>query len=187
MRVEIFWIEGVREGRLAVLSRPRGGDWLGDEARSLRASGVDVLVSLLTREEVAELDLVEEEECCAAAGIEFVSFPIADRGIPASDADALALVRKLTALLAAGRGVAVHCRQGVGRSALVAACVLASLSDRPGAALERVARARGRPVPDTAEQRDWVLRFAERHLKGADAPAFRPDTARRPCLEPGGP
>src|SRR5262249_30239083 len=52
-----------------------------------------------------------------------------------------------------------------GRSSLVAACVLASCGERPEAALERIARARGRPVPDTAEQREWVLRFAEKHLK----------------------
>ena len=166
MRAEIYWVGGTPAGRLAVLPRPRGGDWLEDEVRSLRAAGVDVLVSLLTREEAAELDLGQEASCCAAAGIAFVSFPFADRGVPASASDALALVRQLGTLLAGGQAVAIHCRQGVGRSALVAACVLASLGDRPDAAFERVARARGCPVPDTAKQRAWVLRFAERHLRG---------------------
>jgi protein-tyrosine phosphatase len=165
MQVEIYWIDAVPTGRLAVLPRPRGGDWLEDEVRSLRAFGLDVLVSLLTREEVVELVLAGEAGCCAAAGIDFVSFPFADRGVPASVSDALAFVRRLTALLASGNAVAIHCRQGVGRSALVAACVLASLGERPDVALQRVARARGCPVPDTAEQRDWVLRFAGRHLK----------------------
>jgi hypothetical protein len=114
MRAEIFWVGGVPQGRLAVLPRPRGGDWLGDEVRSLRASGVDVLVSLLTQEEVEELDVVGEAGCCAASGIEFVSFPFADRGVPASASDALALVRRLAAFVLAGKAVAVHCRQGVG-------------------------------------------------------------------------
>src|SRR5262245_12146072 len=127
MRTEMFWIEGVGKGRLAVLPRPRGGDWLEDEVRSLRASGVDVLVSLLTREEIRDLDLADEAGCCAACGIEFVSFPFADRGVPVSAPAALALVRRLAALMAGDRGVAVHCRQGIGRSSLVAACVLASL------------------------------------------------------------
>jgi protein-tyrosine phosphatase len=166
MQTEIFWIEGVPEGRLAVMPRPRGGDWLEDEVRSLRAAGVDVLVSLLTREEMEELELADEAACCAAVGIESISFPFADRGVPASVSDALHLVRRLAALIAGGNAVAVHCRQGVGRSGLVTACVLASLGDRPDTALERVARARGRPVPDTPEQRDWVLRFVERYLKG---------------------
>jgi protein-tyrosine phosphatase len=168
MRAEIFWIEGVRAGRLAVLPRPRGGDWLEDEVRSLRDARVDVLVSLLSRDEVAELDLAEETACCAVAGIEFTSFPFADRGVPASEAEAFALVRTLAALMAGGKAVAVHCRQGVGRSALVAACILASLGEKPEKAFERITKARGCPVPDTPEQREWVLRFAERHPKAAD-------------------
>ena len=162
MRAEIFWIDGVRGGRLAVLPRPRGGDWLEDEVRSLRAAGVDVLVSLLTHDEVAELDLGDEAKCCAAAGIEFVSLPTEDRGVPDSAADTLALVRRLASLVAQGEGMAIHCRQGVGRSALIAACVLITLGESPDRAWERVARARGCPVPDTAEQRQWVLSFADR-------------------------
>jgi protein-tyrosine phosphatase len=83
-------------------------------------------------------------------------------------------VRRLGSFLCGGKAVAIHCRQGVGRSALVAACVLASLGERPDGALERVARARGCPVPDTAEQREWVLRFAERHLKASGGTTLLP-------------
>jgi protein-tyrosine phosphatase len=167
MRAEIFWIGEVSGGRLAVLPRPRGGDWLEDEVRSLRAAGVDVLVCLLTREESVELGLAGEAEYCTANGIEFVSFPFADRGVPASASDTLGLVRRLSALLTGGKAVAIHCRQGVGRSALVAACVLVSLGEGLDTAFERIARARGCPVPDTAQQREWVRRFTEGHLKGA--------------------
>src|SRR5215468_10841683 len=112
MRAELFWIEGIREGRLAVLPRPRVGVWLNYEVRSLRASGVHVLVSLLTREEATELDLADEARSCAAAGIEFFSFPFADRGVPASESDALGLMWRLRALLTGGKAVAIHCRQG---------------------------------------------------------------------------
>jgi len=180
MHAEIFWIEGVQPGRLAVLPRPRGGDWLEDEVCSRRAAGVDVLVSLLTRDEVAELDLAAEAACCATAGVEFISFPFADRGVPESAPDALALVRRLAALVAGGKAVAAHCRQGVGRSAVIAACVLASLGERPDKALDRVAAARGRPVPDTPEQREWVLQFADRHLKGSAYPSLLLSTWEMP-------
>ncbi len=166
MQAEIFWIEGVPRGRLAVMPRPRGGDWLEEEVRSLRSNGVDVLLSLLTEDEAGELNLGEEARCCAAGGIEFVSFPIPDRDFPASAAAALGLVQRLMSHLVEGKGVAVHCRQGVGRSGLVAACVLAALGERPDAAFERIARARGRSVPDTPEQRQWVLRFTDQHLNG---------------------
>jgi protein-tyrosine phosphatase len=168
MRAEIYWVGGVAQGRLAVMPRPRGGDWLEDEVGSLRQSGVDTLVCLLTPEEMAELDVEQEAACCAAGGIAFLPFPVPDRGVPESDRETLGLVRSLAALLDDGKAVAVHCRQGVGRTALVAACVLAAFGEEPDAAFERVARARGCPVPDTTEQRDWVRRFVDRYLRGPD-------------------
>jgi protein-tyrosine phosphatase len=92
----------------------------------------------------------------------FIHFPIPDRDVPSSSLDALAVARGLADRMAEGKAVAVHCRQGVGRSALLAACVLACLGEAPEAALERIAQARGCPVPDTPEQPAWVLRFGPR-------------------------
>lgn len=169
MRAEIYWINGISSGRLGVLPRPRGGDWLEDEIQSLRVSGVDVLVSLLTQEEVAELDIAAEERYCADIGIEFISFPFADRRVPASASDAFALVRRLGALIADRKAVAIHCRQGIGRSALLAATLLAMLGESPDVAYERVAAARGCPVPDTAEQREWVLQFVKKNMSWPEA------------------
>ena len=45
---------------------------------------------------------------------------------------------------------------------MLAACVLIALGTDPDAALTRIAVARGLPVPETAEQRQWVLDFARR-------------------------
>ncbi len=56
--------------------------------------------------------------------------------------------------------IGVHCRQGIGRSSLVAACVLVTLGESPQSAFEHIERARGRSVPDTAEQKEWVISFA---------------------------
>ena len=56
MLAEVHWIKGL-PCRLAILPRPRSGDWLEDEIRSLRGQGIDVLVSLLTPDETAELGL----------------------------------------------------------------------------------------------------------------------------------
>ena len=61
MQVTIYWIENPTQGRIGIMPRPRGGDWLEDEVRSLQRSGVDVVVSLLERHEVEELDLQEEQ------------------------------------------------------------------------------------------------------------------------------
>ena len=43
-----YQIEGPWRGQLAIVPRPRGEDWLRDEARAWKDEGFDVVVSLLT-------------------------------------------------------------------------------------------------------------------------------------------
>ena len=49
MHTELYWIPGPWLGRLAIMPRPRGGDWLEDEIRSWRmpASMSSFLCSLV--------------------------------------------------------------------------------------------------------------------------------------------
>ena len=161
MRTELYWIEGPWPGRLAIMPRPRGGDWLEDEIQSWHQAGVDVVVSLLTREEQTELTLGDEEMLCRANGIEYISFPIVDRSIPPSLAAFSDQMLKLAEQLAHGKNIAVHCRQGIGRAALVAICLLVLSGIEPAAAIDRVGAARGCSVPETAEQRRWIVDFAK--------------------------
>ena len=84
MRAEIYWVQGPWTGRLAIMPRPRGGDWLEDEVRDWRSAGIDVVVCTLTSDEVAELNLAQEAALCEANGIEYLAFPIVDRGVPRS-------------------------------------------------------------------------------------------------------
>ena len=98
MRTELYWIEGPWQGKLAILPRPRGGDWLEDEVRGWRAAGVDVVVSLLTSDEVADLDLAQEGVLCEVYGIDFRPFPIVDRSVPASRKATVDFVKKLAKL-----------------------------------------------------------------------------------------
>src|SRR5580693_4311895 len=109
MRTELYWISGPWRGRLAIMPRPRGGDWLEDEISSWRRVNIDVIVSALTAEESEELDLAREKELCQKAGIDFLSFPVTDRGVPASPKATLELVRRLEGCLARGQRVAIHC------------------------------------------------------------------------------
>src|ERR1043166_9063805 len=156
MEAEIFWIPGPWPGRLAIMPRPRGGDWLAEEIVSWRRKGVDVVVSLLEPDEATELDLRDESSAAQASGIQFLSFPIADRGVPASRKAFLDLATGLSSLLASGKNVAVHCRQGIGRAALVAIYLLALSGVDLQIASNRVAAARGCPVPETVEQLRWL-------------------------------
>src|SRR5689334_3358873 len=160
MQAELYVIPGPWPGRLAILPRPRGGDWLEDEIAAWRRAGVDVVVSLLMPDEANDLGLADEPAASRAAGIEFVSLPIPDRGVPGSTAAAVSLLTSLGDSLAHGKTVAVHCRQGIGRSALIAAGLLARSGADAATAIRRVAAARGLPVPETDEQRDWIAAFA---------------------------
>jgi protein-tyrosine phosphatase len=160
MQTEPYWINGPWPGKLAIVPRPRGGDWLEDEVAAWRQAGLDVVVSLLTQEEVADLDVGQEAGLSQTKGIEFVSFPIPDRSVPLSRRATVELIRTLYTLLAKGKNVGVHCRQGLGRSALIAACLLVVAGLEPEAAFRHVSTARGSVVPETSEQRDWVSAFA---------------------------
>src|SRR5437867_3496073 len=113
---DLFWISGPWRGRLAISSRPRGGDWLEDEIRGWRGSRVNSVVSLLEKNEETHLGLSDEGRAAEASGIQFVSFPIPDRGVPASVESTVSLLRSLNHSLGQGENVAVHCRQGIGRS-----------------------------------------------------------------------
>ena len=117
-------------------------------------------------DEQAELNLRDEESLCRANSIELVSFPIVDRSVPSSVEAFSEQVIKLAAQLANGQNIAVHCRQGIGRAALVAICLLIVSGMAPVAAIARVGAARGCVVPETPEQRRWITDFAKALVTG---------------------
>src|SRR5437763_10639209 len=90
MKADVYWVGRVGRGRLAIMPHPRGHDRLEDEVRALREEGVDVVVSLLTREEVGAFGLAREEALCLGAGMAFLSHPIRDRSVPVAQAETLA-------------------------------------------------------------------------------------------------
>jgi len=161
MRAELYFIPDCPAGRLGIMPRPRAGDWLPEEVASWRAQGLDLVVSLLAGDEIAELGLGDEPAACRQAGLRFVGFPVPDRGVPPPGAAFSELVSDLTAELRAGRGIGIHCRMGVGRSASLAVCVLAALGVPLESAWAAVGKSRGLSVPDTPEQRSWVARWLE--------------------------
>jgi protein-tyrosine phosphatase len=169
MQPEIYWIPSPWKGRLAVLPRPQGGDCLEDEINGFREAGVDVMVSALEEPEEAMLELSEESELCQAQGIEFISFPIPDGTAPTSEKPVGELVRLLETRLAAGKNVAIHCRAGIGRCIVLAACTLALAGVEPEDAFQKIQQARGCHVPDKKEQEEFVKRFAE-NLTAANNP-----------------
>jgi protein-tyrosine phosphatase len=133
---------------------------LPDELASWRQAGIHSVLSLLTSSEENDLDLGGEASQAKRSGMEFLSLPIADRQVPNSESELTAMLETIEVRLASGKNVVIHCRQGVGRSGLVAACLLVSKGLSSGAAIETVQGARGVPIPETVEQRNWIDRYA---------------------------
>jgi protein-tyrosine phosphatase len=160
MWTKLHWVDGPWPGKLAVSSRPRGGDWLSDELSGWKSEGLEAVLSLLTSLEEKDLDLVQEEHQTHAAGMKFLSLPIPDRQVPGSETELTAILEQMDSILSAGKNLVVHCRQGIGRTGLVAACLLITKGITPDVAIKRVSAARGLEVPETIEQRDWIDHYA---------------------------
>ncbi len=146
-------------GRLAVCSRPRAGWFLDDDLRQLREAGFDVLVSALTPEEVVRCELERVPVACEDIGLEFAHFPIGNLQVAALERAHPYLVDWLDRLKSGG-GLAVHCWASVGRSPTLAAAVMVLGGLEPHEAWQRLEHARGREVPDTNEQREWVAQVS---------------------------
>jgi protein-tyrosine phosphatase len=154
MVAEPYWINR----QLAIIPRPRGGDWLDDEMMALRAAGVDIVVSMLEKAEAAEVGLEQEGAAAERTGLRFVNFPITDRSVPSNVPRFETFLIELRREIETGKRVGVHCRACIGRASLTAASLLIQSGISAEAAWMKVEAARGCSVPDTREQREWVDR-----------------------------
>lgn len=136
------------------MARPRGNDWLEDEIQALKSKKVDVLVSLLERSEILELNLEDEKMYCEVYGIQYINFPIPDRGVPQDDI--ATLLKLLVQLVESGKSLVIHCRMGIGRSSIIAAAVLLKFGFGATELMNDIGVVRGVNVPDTEEQINWL-------------------------------
>ncbi|MGH9501011.1 MAG: protein-tyrosine phosphatase family protein [Terriglobales bacterium] len=162
MNPKLYYVDSKPPGKLAISARPRGEDWLEDDIDGWRRSGIDAVVSLLTQQEAETLGLKNEKAECAARGIRYLSFSIDDRGVPSSSAATDKLAAEISELLRKGLNVAIHCRQGIGRSSMIAAAVLVLNGIDLSEALDRISAVRDMSVPETREQRHWLDQFSKR-------------------------
>ena len=155
----IYRVKNIGACNIALAPRPRGGEDLDDEMSAWRAAGVDLVVSLLETSEALELELVAQEASCAKNGISFRRFSIPDRGIPDRRDNFISFIALLAKEVEAGKSLVIHCRAGIGRTGLVACCLLQSLGIKTEQAWMRLSEARGVSIPDTAEQRMYAEAF----------------------------
>ena len=158
MSESIFWISSDHPGKLATAARPRGNDWLEDDILNFKNQGIGVIVCLLEEDELQELGLTQEEALCKSNGITFISFPIQDYSVPESVSQTKEVCLELSQYLKHGKSVVIHCRQGIGRSSIIAAVVLTYTGLTLSDALEKISNVRKLPVPETTQQKTWLER-----------------------------
>ena len=159
---DVFWIkpsDRQLQLKLAIVMRPRGDQWLEAETLGLKNSGVQTLVSMLEDWETDLLGLADEANTAQAVGLNFLSYPIPDTMTPTDLAGFRGFVDELAQRLGAGEGIGIHCRGSIGRSTIAAACSLIHLGWKPPDALAAIEAARGCRVPDTEQQREWILAY----------------------------
>ena len=160
MRPDIYPVATVGRARLCVMAKPVGGEWITDEFRGIAQFGIRRMVSLLEDHEVRSLGLGVTQGLCDEYGMEFIRFPIPDRGVPPEPRTAFALIAHLHQGLENGIETVIHCRAGIGRTGMMAAAILVREDLEVDRAFDMVSKARRVQVPDTPEQRGWVARNA---------------------------
>lgn len=139
-----------------------------ERLRAFLSAGVTCFVDLTEPGELPSYERLLPFETPTGRRVEYLREPITDHSIPASRAVMSRILRMLDDALAAGHVVYLHCRGGVGRSAMAAGCWLAARERSGERALEALQEswqasrhAQIWPtVPETDEQqryvRDWI-------------------------------
>jgi len=139
----------ILEGRLAGMGAPGLLDDRDTDLEAIAARGIEVLVTLT--EQPFPTDPLR------AVGISPRHFAIKDMGVPALGPTA-SLCRQIQRWMDSGKGVAVHCRAGMGRTGTILACQLVWMGRSAEEAIAEV-RGVGRGYIQTKGQVQFVERF----------------------------
>lgn len=154
--MRIYWIDELDTGKLGIMARPRGNEWLEDEIQKLSLLGIDSVLSLLEKSEISELEIEKEGELCVKYEIGFTNFPIKDRSTPADTTAFRKLIEHLCQEVEEDKKIVVHCRMGIGRASLVAAGILLKKGTDKNRIFQLISQYRGMKVPDTPQQAKWI-------------------------------
>lgn len=144
------------KGFLAVMACPTLDPDAPASIRNIARLGIRQVVSLLEPSEARHLGLESERLEVKAHGMEFISLPIPDMGVPPSIEDFSQVAQMLFTQVCAGINTLVHCRAGIGRSGLMSAAVLLHAGMSVDEAFDYISKMRGVRVPETWQQRDWL-------------------------------
>lgn len=119
------------------------------------------LVTLQEDEEIRSLPGGDPRAEATFQGLESLWLPIVDGSAPRSVRDVAPTVERVVALVQAGETVVIHCLGGLGRSGLLAACVLVRLGATVKDAMARVRLDRPGAIQTRVQER-YIARYAAR-------------------------
>ncbi|MEP1768016.1 MAG: hypothetical protein ABJJ53_15430 [Sulfitobacter sp.] len=129
-----------------------------DDLTTVKAAGVNTIVSLLEQPEAQKAGLGSQPDACTALNLTYLNHPIRDMQLP--DPDAFAdFSANIAARLHAGAHVAVHCFASIGRTGMLTCTTLGHFGYDAASALSLVSQLRGVAVPDTPQQADFIKRM----------------------------
>lgn len=139
-----------------------------DLTRLQQVYGITTLACLLNGAELNCFKLRNYGPLVEATGMELLLFPIIEMAPPDSLPLTKEFVRSIIVRLEKGENVAVHCRGGVGRAGVIAACVLLEMGlARTGRrAIEEVRKLRCARAVESYRQERFVCDFALATVKG---------------------
>ena len=125
-----------------------GGAYDPHSPAALAALGVGAVID-------CRAEACDDRQALRAGGLRFLHLP-ADDHAPLAPAMLEAGVAFAGLARMEGRGLLVHCQHGIGRSALMALCILVSRGFSPSAALGRAKDMRARVSPSPAQYHAWA-------------------------------
>ena len=107
--------------QILAMSPMPGKQNLDDDIATILENNIDVVVCLVTEEELAKLQLPHYFDALNEKGLTVHHFPIADYGVPEKEA-LDSLLHYIHDQLSDEKNVLVHCMGGLGRSGTIVGC-----------------------------------------------------------------
>lgn len=165
--LRLDWVEipGFEKGTLALTILPGRRDkhrHLSTDLAELKKQGITRVLSLLQQDEMDHFGVSDLLSSYDQAGLSCLHRPFLDQGVPSFE-EMDGLIAWLEAGLASGQKTLVHCVGGLGRSGLVAACLLVHRGIDAREAVARVRRARSIRAVESELQERFLMDYGARH------------------------
>lgn len=145
-------------GVIGMMQCPGRNDSLANDVAALKASGIDIVVSLMQDKEYP--DLPGFAEAMSLNRIEWVRIPIAPGHFPSDMVDWPAMRSTLVERIVNGSFVAIHCWGGLGRTGMIAADLLTEFGFDPAQAISKVREVRPGTIESEAQEL-WIKRVED--------------------------